>query len=33
IKRIEELTEVQIDIMSTGPDRTETMILRDPFDA
>lgn len=33
IKRIEELTEVPIDIISTGPDRTETMILRDPFDA
>ncbi|MDU1026935.1 MAG: hypothetical protein E7A38_15320, partial [Leclercia adecarboxylata] len=25
--------EVPIDIISTGPDRTETMILRDPFDA
>ncbi|MGK3442589.1 hypothetical protein ACSLO8_08830, partial [Escherichia coli] len=24
---------VPIDIISTGPDRTETMILRDPFDA
>ncbi|ECH9486467.1 hypothetical protein AAA91_27850, partial [Salmonella enterica subsp. enterica] len=33
IKRIEELTGVPIDIISTGPDRTETMILRDPFDA
>ncbi|MFQ8717568.1 MAG: adenylosuccinate synthetase [Enterobacter hormaechei] len=33
IKRIEELTEVPIDIISTGPDRTETMILRAPFDA
>ena len=33
IKRIEELPEVPIDIISTGPDRTETMILRDPFDA
>ncbi|MDN5680351.1 MAG: adenylosuccinate synthase [Ewingella sp.] len=33
IKRIEELTEVPIDIISTGPDRSETMILRDPFDA
>ena len=31
--RIEELTGVPIDIISTGPDRTETMILRDPFDA
>lgn len=29
IKRIEELTGVPIDIISTGPDRTETMILRD----
>ncbi|MEA7581052.1 adenylosuccinate synthetase, partial [Salmonella enterica subsp. enterica serovar Anatum] len=27
IKRIEELTGVPIDIISTGPDRTETMIL------
>ncbi|MGS6553795.1 MULTISPECIES: hypothetical protein, partial [Enterobacteriaceae] len=26
-------TGVPIDIISTGPDRTETMILRDPFDA
>lgn len=33
IKRVEELTGVPIDIVSTGPDRTETMILRDPFDA
>lgn len=33
IKRIEALTGVPIDIISTGPDRTETMILRDPFDA
>lgn len=33
IKRVEELTEVSIDIISTGPDRSETMILRDPFDA
>ena len=33
IKRIEELTEVPVDIISTGPDRSETMILRDPFDA
>lgn len=31
IKRIEELTGVSIDIVSTGPDRSETMILRDPF--
>ena len=32
IKRIEELTGVPIDIISTGPDRDETMILRHPFD-
>ena len=32
IKRIEELTEIPIDIISTGPDRLETMILRDPFE-
>lgn len=31
IKRIEVLTEVPVDIISTGPDRSETMILRDPF--
>ncbi|WP_252363904.1 hypothetical protein, partial [Escherichia coli] len=29
----EELTGVPIDINSTGPDRTETRSLRDPFDA
>ncbi len=33
IQRVEELTGVPIDIISTGPDRDETMILRDPFDA
>lgn len=31
VKRIEEITGVPIDILSTGPDRVETMILRDPF--
>ncbi|VEH67396.1 adenylosuccinate synthase [Rodentibacter pneumotropicus] len=31
IKRIEEVTGVPVDILSTGPDRVETMILRDPF--
>ena len=31
IKRIEELTEVPVDIISTGPDRNETMILVNPF--
>ena len=33
IKRIEERTGVPIEFISTGPDRTETMILRVPFDA
>ena len=33
IKRVEELTGVPVDIISTGPDRSETMILRHPFDA
>ncbi len=32
IKRIEQLTGIPIDIISTGPDRAETIILRDPFD-
>lgn len=32
IRRIEELTGVPIDIISTGPDRHQTIILRDPFD-
>ena len=33
IKRIEEVTGVPVDIRSTGPDRVQTMILRDPFTA
>ncbi|WP_026376420.1 adenylosuccinate synthase [Aestuariibacter salexigens] len=32
IKRLEELTEVPVDIVSTGPDRNETIILRHPYD-
>ncbi len=32
LKKIEELCGVPIDIISTGPDRDETMILRHPFD-
>ncbi|MFB6435086.1 MAG: adenylosuccinate synthase [Candidatus Malihini olakiniferum] len=32
IKRVEEVTGVSVDIISTGPDRSETIILRDPFD-
>lgn len=31
IKRIEEITGVPIDIISTGPDRNETMVLVNPF--
>jgi adenylosuccinate synthase len=31
LKRIEEVTETPIDIISTGPDRNETIILRHPF--
>lgn len=33
IKRVEELTGVPVDIVSTGSDRSETIILRHPFDA
>ncbi|WNO62268.1 adenylosuccinate synthase [Rheinheimera sp. MMS21-TC3] len=33
IARLEQLTGVPIDIISTGPDRNETIVLRDPFDA
>lgn len=32
IKRLEEVTGAPIDLVSTGPDRVETMILRQPFD-
>ena len=32
LKRLEEITETSIDIVSTGPDRKETIILRHPFD-
>lgn len=32
IKRVEEVTGVPVDIISTGPDRSETIILRNPFD-
>ncbi len=31
IKRLEELIGVPVDIISTGPDRVETIILRHPF--
>ncbi len=32
LKRLEELTETSIDMISTGSDRVETMILRHPLD-
>lgn len=33
IRRIEEVCGVPVDIISTGPDREETIILRHPFAA
>jgi adenylosuccinate synthase len=33
LERIEEVTGVPIDIISTGPDRKETIVLRHPFDS
>lgn len=32
LKKIEEIVETPIDIISTGPERDETIILRHPFD-
>jgi len=32
IKRLEELIGAPVDIISTGPDRVETIVLRHPFD-
>jgi len=32
LKRIEEVCEVSIDMISTGPDREETIVLRHPFE-
>ena len=32
IRRLEELVGAPIDIVSTGPDRIETIVLRHPFD-
>ncbi len=31
IKRLEELLEVPVDIISTGPDRAETIVLKNPY--
>ncbi|HAU26261.1 MAG TPA: adenylosuccinate synthase [Alteromonas australica] len=33
IQRLEHLTGVPVDIVSTGPDRNETIVLRHPYDA
>ncbi|WMP17460.1 adenylosuccinate synthase [Thiothrix lacustris] len=33
LKRLEEVVETPIDIISTGPDRDQTIILRDPYAA
>lgn len=32
IQRIEALVGVPVDILSTGPDRNETIVLRHPFE-
>ena len=32
IKKIEEVVGIPVDIISTGPDRNETIVLRQPFD-
>ncbi len=32
LKRIEDITETPIDIVSTGPDREDTIVLRHPFE-
>jgi adenylosuccinate synthase len=31
LKRIEEISQTPIDMVSTGPDRDETILLRHPF--
>ena len=33
LKRMEELCEVPIDVVSTGPDRVETIVRRHPYEA
>ncbi|KAB7628359.1 adenylosuccinate synthase [Alkalilimnicola sp. S0819] len=33
LRKVEELVGVPVDIISTGPDRRETIVLRHPFDA
>jgi len=31
LKRIEEICRVPIDLISTGPERAQTIVLRHPF--
>ncbi len=31
LRRIEEIVETPVDMISTGPDRSETIVVRDPF--
>ena len=31
IKRIEELSETEVSIISTGPERNQTILIKDPF--
>jgi adenylosuccinate synthase len=33
LQRIEELCRVPVDLISTGPDREETIVMRHPYDA
>lgn len=33
LKKIEDLCEVPIDVVSTGPDRKQTLVLKHPFDS
>jgi len=32
LKKIEEVVETPIDMISTGPERDETIMIRHPFD-
>jgi adenylosuccinate synthase len=32
LERLSELTEVSVDIISTGPDRDDTLVVQHPFD-
>jgi adenylosuccinate synthase len=33
LQRIEELCAVPVDLISTGPEREETIVMRHPYDA